>query len=141
MLHDVPDIMLYMTKAEIISSLAYNMSFTLFETIFIFLIMVIFGLCLPSRWTRANFVPVSAYILTELTLMIILFKVLGFRPYSRILLGLFWCLVLILTALVVPRYPKLMKIARSIANHLIVLIAVYTLIDIVGVIIVIIRNV
>jgi hypothetical protein len=141
MFHDVPAMLLYMTRNEFIGSLAYNMLFALIETIIVFLIMVALGLILPGRWTRSNFFPVSCYILVELTIMITLFKILGFRPYSRVLLGSICIFILILTALVVPKYPKMSEIARSISTHLSPLIAVYILIDLIGVVVVITRNV
>ncbi len=141
MFHDIPAMLLYMTRNEIIGSLAYNMLFALFETIIVFLIMVALGLILPSHWTRSNFFPVSCFLLIELTIMITLFKILGFRPYSRVLLGGVCIVVLFLTALVVPKFSKMSEIARSISTRLTLLTAVYILIDLVGVIIVIARNV
>jgi len=141
MFHDIPAMLLYMTRNELIGSLAYNMLFALFETIIVFLILVALGLILPGRWTRSNFFPVSCYLLGELTIMIILLKILGFRPYSRALLGGICIVVLILTALVVPKYSKMSELARSVSTRLTPLTAVYILIDLVGAIIVIARNV
>jgi len=50
-------------------------------------------------------------------------------------------LLLVLTAMIVPRYPKLSGITRTISERLIVLTSLYIVIDVVGVVIVIARNV
>jgi hypothetical protein len=141
MFHDIPAMLLYMNSNEIVGSLAYNMLFALFETIIVFLILVTLGLLLPSHWARSNFLAVSCCILVELTIMVTLFDILGYRPYSRVLLGGICVITLILTALVVPKYPKMSTIARSISTRLSPLIAAYFLIDLAGVIIVVARNV
>jgi hypothetical protein len=141
MFHDIPAMLLYMNSNEIIGSLSYNMLFALFETIIIFLVLVTLGLLLPSRWTRSNFFAVACFILIELTIMITTFEILGYRPYPRVLLSGIFILILILTVLVVPRYPKMRVLARSISMRLSPLIAVYILIDLIGAVVVIARNV
>lgn len=132
--------LLYFSVDEIIGSLAYNMMFTLVETILIYLLVLTIGIVLHKTRIRDYYVPLCSIIISEIVLIRLVFELLINRSYSGILLITLTVLLLFLTILIVPRYPKLEDLIHSIGSRLTVLTLLYILIDLVGVFIVITRN-
>jgi hypothetical protein len=139
-LQEIPSMLLQMSVNEIIGSLAYNMLFTLVESLIIYAIVLAIGLLLPRRWIHTIYVPIGSVVLTELSLFMMLFQWFDLQSYSRKYLLVLSLPILLLSILVVPRIPKLNQITHSIANRLTVLTTVYILFDVAGMIIVVTRN-
>jgi len=139
MLRAVPSLILSMSASEIIGSWAYNMTFTLLETIIILLFVLTIGIALSVRMSTATFVTLSSFLLTEIALMRLLFEALtDVFPLMGFLIVA--CgIILILTVMLVPKDPKWKDITHAVATRFAVLTYIYIFIDVVGVIIVIVR--
>lgn len=138
-LQEVPSMLLYMNGADIVGSLAYNMTFTLVETALIYLPILIIGMVLKNQRIKDFYVTLCSILLCELVLIRILFELIQNRVFPALLLIGLCCLVILLTIIIVPNYPQLKTTTRMIASHLTVLTFIYIFIDWVGVIIVITR--
>ncbi len=141
MLRDVPSWLHYMKTVEIIGSVAYTLTFALFETMIVFVIVLVVGMVLPKRWVPYTFVPLSSVMLIELAIMAGIFQhfILQYLP-KRLLLVSF-LMILGLTVLTIPKFSKIAVLTRSLAERFAVLTVLYVLFDFVGLIIVIARNV
>lgn len=139
MLRAVPSLILSMSTSEIIGSWAYNMTFTLLETIIILMFVLAIGIALSIRLNTTTYVTLSSCILSEIAVMRLLFESLTdvFSPMGFLIAACL--LILILTVMLVPKNPKWKDITYSIATRLAVLTYIYIFIDVVGVIIVIVR--
>lgn len=138
-LQEVPSMLLYMNGADIVGSLAYNMTFTLVETALIYLPILIIGMVLKNQRIKDFYVTLCSILLCELVLIRILFELIQNRVFPALFLIGLCCLVILLTIIIVPNYPQLKTTTRMIASHLTVLTFIYIFIDWVGVIIVITR--
>lgn len=141
MLRDVPSWLHYMKNTEIVGSVAYTLTFTLVETLIVFFIVLAVGMVLPKRWVPNTYATLSSVMLIELAIMAAILQhfILQYLP-KRLLLASY-LLILVLTVLTVPRFSKVRHYTRALAERLTVLTFLYIFIDIVGVIIVIARNV
>lgn len=139
MLRAVPSLILSMSTSEIIGSWAYNMTFTLFETIVILLFVLAIGMAFSIRISTTTYVTLSSFLLTEIALMRLLFEALtGVFSYMDILIAA--CLIIfILTVILVPKNPKWKDITHSVATRFAVLTYIYIFIDVIGAIIVVVR--
>ncbi len=139
MLRAVPSLILSMSASEIIGSWAYNMVFTLFETIIILLFVLIIGIALSIRVKTTTYVTLSSILLAEIPLMRLLFEILTdkFSPMGFLVAACL--LILVLTVILVPKFPQWKGITHTIATRFAVLTFFYIFIDIIGVIIVIVR--
>jgi hypothetical protein len=137
MLYATPSLILSMSGPEILGSWAYNMVFTLFETMIILLFVLAIGILVSIRWSTTNYVTLSSILLTEIALMRLLFESLP-EGFSQIGVLVAACFVVIAASVIlVPNNPKWKVITRAIAARLEVLTGIYILIDIASVIIVI----
>ena len=141
MLRDVPSWAIYMRSGELISAVAYTLSFALFETLTVFLLVILIGLIVPKHWIKDKFVPMSSVLLIELALMAIVlqFFIKSYLP-KRILL-LSYTAIIGLSIIVVPKFPKIKVLVSSLAKRLSLLTFIYIFTDIIGLLIVIARNI
>jgi hypothetical protein len=140
MFRSVPSWLLYMSNSDIVGSVAYHLLFTIFETIIIYLIILMIGLLIPKRWLPEPFLSMCAVLLTELSIMAIIFQHLV-QQYSSFRWMFIVCLLtLAISIVIVPKISKLPKITRLLAERLTILTFLYVFFDIFGVVIVIMRN-
>ena len=141
MLRDVPSWAIYMRSGELISAVAYTLSFALFETLTVFLLVILLGLIVPKHWIKDKFVPMSSVLLIELAFMAIVlhFFIKSYLP-KRILL-LSYTAIIGLSIIIVPKFPKIKVLVSSLAKRLSLLTFIYIFIDIIGLLIVIARNI
>jgi len=140
MLRNVPSWILYMSGDDIVGSVAYHLMFTIFETLLIYLIILVIGLLIPKRWLPEPFLTTCAVLLIELSIMAIVFQHLV-QQYSPLRWMFVACLMtLAISLIIVPRISKLQKITRLVAERLTILTFLYVFLDIIGVIVVIARN-
>ncbi len=141
MLREVPSWVLYMSIWEVISTVAYTLTFALSETLILFLPVILLAMILPKRWTQEKFIPLSSVVLVELALMAIglHYAIMLYKP-KRLLLLSYACILGVTTYLVL-RYPKIESIVRAVAERLMVLSFIYIFFDIIGLLIVLVRNI
>lgn len=140
MLRNVPSWILYMSGSDIVGSIAYHLLFTIFETILVYLLILIIGLLIPRRWLPQPFLSMSAVLLLELSIMAIVFQHLVQQYSSLRWMSVACLMILALSIIVVPKISILQKISRLLAERLTILTFLYVFFDIFGVAIVIVRN-
>ena len=141
MFRDVPSWALYMRYWELISTVAYTLAFALFETLIILLPLIVLGMLIPRRWVSSRFIPWVGVMLVEGTIAAIAFQIaiMNHSPKKNLVIGI--GLMLGISSVLVIRYPKIGELFRSIAKRLVVLSFLYIFLDVVGLMIVIARNV
>lgn len=140
MFKDVPSWLLYMPSGEVIGSVAYTLSFALFETLVVLLIALLVGMIIPRRWVVDKYVPVVSTWLVTLAIMAIVFQhyIIHHLPKRNLVIG--FSLILMLVTAITLRFPKVGEVWCWIAERLVVLTFIYIFFDVLGVLIVIIRN-
>jgi len=135
-----------MTVWDLIGVLSYPESFALFESVVIFLPLVLLSALLPSGWFRDKFVALSTGIVYLSVVWFVLTHVndvalryWGFRQFLP-WIGLFLFSQISFFSLI-HYSQKLKSIIVSFVDRVAVLSVVYLLIDLVSVLIVVIRNV
>ncbi len=141
MFRDVPSWALYMRYWELISTVAYTLAFALFETLIILLPLIVLGMLIPRRWVSSRFIPWAGVMLVEGTIAAIAFQIaiMNHSPKKYLVIGI--GLMFGISSILVIRHPKIGEILRSIAKRLVVLSFLYIFLDVVGLVIVIARNV
>lgn len=141
MLKDVPSWALYMRYWELVSTVAYTLAFALFETLIVFTPIILVGLILPKRWVRNVFVPWAGVMLVEGAIAAIIFQefILTFGPKKMTLAVIL--LAMALSTVVVVWSQKLREIVRVVAQRFSILAFLYIFFDLIGLVIVIVRNV
>jgi len=141
MFKDVPSWLLYMPSGDVIGSVAYILSFALFETIVVLLVVLMAGMIVPKRWVVEKYVPLGSVSLVELAVMAIVFQhfIIHHLPKRNLIIG--YALILALSTFVVLRFPKAGDVLRWVGERLVVLSFIYIFFDVLGLLVVIIRNV
>lgn len=141
MLQDVPSWILYMPTFEIISTVAYTLSFALIETAIIFLPILALGLILPRSWSRAKYASLSSVMLFVGTgiAVILQFSIRDDWPKRILLISILPLFGF--AAIMAIRLPKIGETVLAIAGRLTILTGIYVFFDILGLLVVIARNV
>lgn len=141
MLRDVPSWLYYMKTSEVIAAIAYTLAFALFETLTVFTVLCILGMLIPRRWWTDSFVTLSSVWLVELAVMAAIFQhlIVQYLPKRLVIVG--FLMLLAVTAAAVPRATRLKQIGRMISDRLAILTYLYLIVDVLGVVIVVARNV
>ena len=139
MFRSVSSWLFYMSQSDLIGSVAYHLTFTIFETILVFIFFLIVGFLIPKKWIPEPFLTLSSILIIELTVMAIVFQHLVLH-YSSFRWMIVSCLIILAASIVIiPKISKLQQIARVLAERLTILTFVYIFLDVIGVIIVIFR--
>ena len=150
----IPSWLFYMKAVEILILLAYVMSYSLIESLLVLGSILLLCMIFPSKYFKDNFIP-QGTVLVILISMIAYFLRLRMESISKleienqitawliittaILLGMA-LLVIILTKLF-DRFPGLTRGIASLANRMIVFSYIYVPLGLVGLLVVIIRNI
>ena len=145
-LREVPAWLRQMSLWDVIGVVSYPQVFVLFESVVIFLPLVLLSALLPAGWFRDKFVPLGTgivylsvvwFILAHINDLTLRYWGLGeFLPW----IGLFLFSQILFFSLIHYSH-KLQSIIVSWVNRVAVLSIVYLLIDLISVLIVVIRNV
>jgi hypothetical protein len=141
MFRDVPSWVLYLRTWEVVGMVAYTLSYALFETLIVFLIVVLVGLVVPKRWIVDRYIPLASLWLVELAIMAIVFQhhIIQHLPKRNLVIGV--GLILALSSLIPLRFPKFGKLLGWIADRLVILSFIYIFFDVLGLLVVILRNI
>jgi hypothetical protein len=141
MFRDVPSWALYLRGGEIIGMVSYTLSFALFETLLALLIAIVVGMVVPKRWVVDRYVPLVSLWLVELAIMAIVFQhyIIAYLPKRAIVMA--FAGILAVSSLILLRFPKVGDLFRWIADRLVILSFIYIFFDVLGVLVVILRNV
>lgn len=143
LLREVPAWLRQMSLWDLIGVVSYTQMFVLFESVVIFLSLVILSVVLPAGWFRDKFVALGTGIVYLSVVWFILahindryWDLRQFLPW----IGLFLLSQILFFSLIHYSH-KLQSIIVSLVNRVAVLSIVYLLIDLISVLIVVIRNV
>ncbi|OGO14954.1 MAG: hypothetical protein A2Z14_05450 [Chloroflexi bacterium RBG_16_48_8] len=140
MFQDVPSWVLYLRGWEVIGMVAYTLSFAMFETLSVLMVVLLIGMIVPKGWVMEKVVPLVSLWLVELAIMAILFQhhILHHLPKRELVMG--YALILAVSAFIVLRFPRVGDIFRWVAERLVVLSFLYIFFDVLGLLVVILRN-
>jgi len=116
------------------------------------MVLVEVGFLLPKKWIEGRYVTISLIIIVEATILSIVlkphlvtildaytFRLFGFLIIELILIALL--IVFLQVPILIVRINRIEKVVRRIADPLVTLVYVYIFVDLIGLLIVIIRNV
>ena len=141
MFRDVPSWVLYMPGREIVGMVSYTLSFALFETLLALALAIMVGMVVPRRWVVDKYIPLISLWLVELAVMAIVFQhyIIAYLPKRAIVMA--FAGILAVSSLILLRFPKVGDLFRWIADRLVILSFIYIFFDVLGVLVVILRNV
>ena len=136
----MPSWVLYLRGWEVIGMVAYTLSFAMFETLSVLMVVLLIGMIVPKGWVMEKVVPLVSLWLVELAIMAILFQhhILHHLPKRELVMG--YALILAVSAFIVLRFPRVGDIFRWVAERLMVLSFLYIFFDVLGLLVVILRN-
>jgi hypothetical protein len=137
---DIPSWLVYMTSWELISAIAYTLTFALIESLLVFIVVLMVGMSMPRRWSGDRFLTIASAVLVEGALFAIGLHVLILNDLPKKYAVLGFGFVVFLTILFSLRIPNLVKSVRLLSDRLSVLTSVYIFFDVLGCIIVLVRN-
>jgi len=140
---DVASWSLSLSVWDLLGSVSYTLISILFEALVVFLILLLLiGVLLPKKWLGNRSITISTVIILESTILAIVFKpyiAIGFSMGTFQLLSLL-VIALLLIAILLIRNKRIESIINRIVEPLTTLAFVYVFIDLIGLIIVLIRN-
>ena len=130
-----------MNMWELVSTSAYTLSFAFVETLFALIVVIGLGWIIPQRWIEEKYVPIISLLLIEASSVAVLLQY--FVKYEWPKTGLLTVAIPVMSvsAIFVLFSPRIQKAFRAIASRLLLLSIVYISFDILGILIVIARNV
>lgn len=144
-LRNVPSWQLMMSTREWIGVAAYIQAFALLESIIVLFVFLLFGAVLPARWFRNRFVAQSsiAIFVTSGWALALHFNY-GLIRRPDVSTSLQWAILYLASiaaaCVLVRRYAKLAAWMSACAERLLVLSFFYVSIDILGIVIIVVRN-
>lgn len=140
MFRSVPSWLFYMSQSDLIGSVAYHLTFTIIESVLVFITILAVGMLIPKRWVPEPFLTLSSVLIVEFTIMAIVFQHLTLQ-YSSLRLMIVSCLIILgISFVFIPRIAKLEKTIRLLADRLSILTFLYVVFDLISIIIIIFRN-
>ena len=138
----MPQWLLRLTPMQLVGSVSYSLAFALLETLIVFAVVLGLLFILPKRLVGTAPVPLAA-VAVALTLLLMIWVILTtFAQQTRLLLGFAVYLVLLAVGVIaLRRSSRLARGVAAVVDRLIPLALLYIFLDILGVIVVIIRNV
>ncbi|MFQ5615843.1 MAG: hypothetical protein ACE5GO_05215 [Anaerolineales bacterium] len=144
LLNAMPGWILRFDAWDLVGVIGYSLSFALLESLLLFSVGMLAGFFLPARWLKdcVACISTAVFIAVAGTIGLYLSDVnLGFWSTAKfVLVGGGYLFVAGISFFAIHRFQKLAKIIRAVINRLVVLSMVYVFFDLLGVLIVIIRN-
>jgi len=145
LLETIPSWVFQLNAWEIIGGISYTLTFALIESVFLFVLVLIVNFIVPKQFFAEKFILNS----TILALLIFIWAILVQKNYDsiisldgKIILFLFSIILLSIVVVIVVanRIRNLEIIISTIVNKVVVLAVIYLILDMLGILIVIIRN-
>lgn len=146
LLDEVPGWILRLSAWELTGAIGYVLAFTLFESVVVFLGVMLLGVMLPSRWLRNKFVPLASVVVLLASIGSISLYLRGstpdlWGPRKFVFAGSIFVASTGVAYILVQRLPGLERTIPAIVDRLTVLVFVYVFFDLISVLMAIIRNV
>lgn len=146
-LNVMPGWLLYLSIGDILGILAYTQAFALLESSLILFVLIILAAVLPTQLLRLRFVAQGSMVVFVTTFWLVLFQLI-FEPVmlnwssSQLFLWLGLALTsIVLACILIHRSSRTRKAITALAERLTVFLYVYIPLGILGLLIVIIRNI
>ncbi|NLE44267.1 MAG: hypothetical protein GX620_06065 [Chloroflexi bacterium] len=141
-LRETPALILRLSLWELLGVFAYTLAFALFESLLLPVALVILSMLLPASWFRTRFAAHGAAVVLVTAAWAV---VAHYSPDASILSGHALGIVLCTLSVALPLAfihlkPAVARVARSLAERATVLTWPYLLLDILGILIVLGRN-
>lgn len=138
----IPQWLLRLNQGQIIGSVGYSLALTLVETLVVFAVVMALLLILPKRLIEPAAIPLAAaFVLISLAFMVYILYI-PFGDEMKLALGVVGYVVALVAAwFAIKRWPRLARIINSVIDRLIPLAFLYIVFDLLGLILVIVRNV
>ncbi len=145
LLETIPSWVLQLNAWEIIGGISYTLTFALIESVFLFVLVMIVNFIVPKQFFAEKFILNS----TILALLILIWAILVQYNYDSIIsldrksiLFLFSTILLsiVIVILIANRIRNFEIIISAVVNRVAVLAVIYLILDILGILIVITRN-
>ncbi|MEN8241914.1 MAG: hypothetical protein ABFS17_08330 [Chloroflexota bacterium] len=124
-----------------IGLLAYPLAFALIEILGILSALILLRLIIPNQWGTNRFAAFGLLFVIEFSTFVLLLQFIDSLFWQKKLLLLGFLGILFLISLIVQFIPSITKIFDTIANRLMVLGYFFLIFNLLGVVIVLIRNI
>lgn len=141
MLFDVPSWLIYLRAGEILGMIAYNFGFALIETAALYLPILVLGILFPKRWTAGRYVPVVSACLVAATGITFALQLSIYYDWPKMALLASVLPIFVIAGYLALRYSGIARFITALTMRLTVLTIAYVSFDLVGLLIVIARNV
>jgi hypothetical protein len=140
----LPAWMLRLTAYELAGASSYTLAFALLESLIVWAVLVALAVVLPGRWLRQDFLTQGGLLLLVTTLWAIVthysYELLVKNPLLLSVLAVAYLLTLLAFSWLGRRYRWIESTLRAALSRIEVLSFVYIFIDVLGVFVIIVRN-
>jgi hypothetical protein len=145
-LQKMPGWLPYLSIWKVLSILAYTQAFALFESVMLVFLLIALAAILPARWFKDRFIAQGSVIAFTTALWAILFQIIsratsGWTPTKLFLWLSLFLLSLVLSCVFIHRSKNAAQSVNALAERLSVFFYIYVPLGLVGLVIVIARNI
>ena len=143
MFQDVPAWSMSLSSWDMIGTVAYTLTSVLVETLVIFFLFMGIGYILPKKWVGDRYVAIVGLVMLEATILAIIAHHYIREGIARDLIPfiLVFLVVLVITLILVWKFPSISFTINRIAVPLTTLAFVYLSLSVIGVAFILIRNI
>ena len=142
---EIPAFILRMSLGELLGVISHSLVFSLIDSLFVFFILVLLSVILPASWLRNRFMAIGSAIaiLTAVWMMFFhLNNLIGTRNIAGITIwAVSYLIVLAVVYFFIQRSDKLNQGIANFIERLALLAGIYIVLDILGIIVIIVRNI
>ena len=140
MFYDMPSWVLRMELWELLGSIGYTLAFALIESALVATPFIAIGLLLPSTWRARNLLSISAIVLLTSTLLAFALHYTDRLQNYEKLLALIWLAANLGLGFMAIRFQRMKSVVEQIADRLALLVYTFLAADVLGILIILVRN-
>ena len=142
MLQDFPAWLISLNLWDLIGTVSYTLTSVLFEALVVFLVLMLLGFMIPKKWIGDRYVALSGLIIIETTIFAIIAHHYIRQAIARQLFPIIiiFLVCLVLTTVLVKEAPWINLLLSRITVPLTTLSIVFISVDLIGVFIILIRQ-
>ena len=135
---ELPALFMRSSLAEVLGVASYILAIALFESITLFAVLFLISLVLPEKWSRNQWAASGSISALVITFWAILIQIQG--PFIKNWYVVPLLFFLVASNLLIIKFPKLRAAIASITTRISILTNFYLLLSILGIFVVILRN-
>lgn len=141
----IPSWVLQLDSLEILGGISYVLSFALIESSIIFLIILLLSLIIPRQYFASQFVANGTLIALSLYSMAVVLHsnfdlLISLNKTQFLILSILIIILISVVLVLINRFKKLDTVITSIVDKALVLGFVYFIMDVIGIIFIVLRN-